>query len=127
MVQSRANYQIRILITNMKKLSFPLLLLISMIGLVACGDGGGGGSGGNEKVWIQTSAGSFETPALAATYSFSSAPGYSLAVHYLYPIDLNDDGVDELLVVGFETQPNTPENYKNTHCCPVNFRINSTG
>ncbi len=113
-MQRRATYQIRILITNMKKLSFPLLLLVSMIGLVACGDGGGGGSGGNEKVWIQTSAGSFETPALAATYSFSSAPGYSLAVHYLYPIDLNDDGVDELLVVGFETQPNTPENYKNT-------------
>jgi hypothetical protein len=105
----------------MNKLSLLLLLLASMIGLMSCGGGGGGsgssgggGGGGNEKVWIQTSAGSFESPVLAATYSFSSTPGFTSAVHYLYPIDLNGDSVDELIVVGFETQPNTPANYKNT-------------
>ena len=98
------------LIRHMNKLSLSLLSLIFMISLMACGGRGGGESSnsgvGSEKALIQTSVGSFETPALAATYSFSSAPGYTLSVHYLYPIDLNNDGVDELLVAGL-----TPVNF----------------
>jgi hypothetical protein len=88
-------------------------LLIALF--TACGGGGavdGGGSDG--KVLIQTNAGSFETPSLAASFSYSAQSGFKLAVRYLYPIDVDGDGVDELLVAGFETQPNTPSNYKNT-------------
>lgn len=35
-------------------------------------------------------------------------------VSYLYAHDLNNDGVDEVLFVAFETQPNTPSQYSNT-------------
>lgn len=35
-------------------------------------------------------------------------------VRYIYPHDLNGDGIDEILFAGFETQPNTPEQYSNT-------------
>lgn len=86
--------------------------------LVSCG--GGGGSSGT--VWIDTSVGAFETPTLAASYSYSALPGFRLAVRYLYPIDVDGDGVDELLVAGFETQPNTPSNYKNTKISLLGWR-----
>ena len=114
--------------TYMNKLLLSLLASISTIGLTACGGGGGGGAstngggGGDNKVWIETSAGSFETPSLAATYSYSSVPGFNLAVRYLYPLDVDGDGVDELLVAGFETQPNTPTDYKNTKISLLGWR-----
>jgi hypothetical protein len=105
-----------------------LFTAISLMGLSACGGGGGGGSAssgggsGDNKVWIQTNAGSFETPTIAATYTYSSIPGFTFAVRYLYPLDLDDDGIDELLVAGFETQPNTPTNYKNTKISLLGWR-----
>lgn len=91
--------------------------------LVGCGGGGGGGSNGSGgKVWIDTGAGTFETPIQAATYSYSDQPGFRLAVRYLYPIDVDGDGVDELLVAGFETQPNTAATYKNTKISLLGWR-----
>jgi len=95
--------------------NITLLMLAVVFALTSCGGGGSTSSGaGSGKVWIQTSAGSFETPVQLATYSYSAIPGFSVAVHYLYPIDIDGDGIDELLVAGFETQPNTPAKYKNT-------------
>jgi hypothetical protein len=92
----------------------PWMLAVAF-SLTSCGGGGNAISGGlSGEVWIQTSAGSFETPVQLATYSYSAIPGFSVAVHYLYPIDIDGDGIDELLVAGFETQPNTPATYKNT-------------
>jgi len=44
-------------------------------------------------------------------YSDGSTRG---AVFDIYPIDLRRDGVQEFVVGGFETQPNTPKEYSNT-------------
>jgi hypothetical protein len=102
----------------MKALKYTLAATTFLL-LAACG---GGGGGGDEKTWIQISPGSFETPSQVATYSYSSIPGFNLAVRYLYPIDVDGDGVDELLVAGFETQPNTPSGYKNTKISLLGWR-----
>jgi hypothetical protein len=74
------------------------------------------------KNGIQTSAISFETPKQAATYSYSAIKGFNFAVRYLYPLDIDEDGIDELLVAGFETQPNTPATYKNTKISLLGWR-----
>ncbi len=47
-------------------------------------------------------------------FSYADGPGFTVAVRYLYPVDLDADGADELIFAGFETQPNTPANYTNT-------------
>ncbi len=47
-------------------------------------------------------------------FAYADGPGFTLAVRYLYPVDLDADGLDELIFAGFETQPNTPANYTNT-------------
>jgi FG-GAP-like repeat len=101
----------------MIKLIMTATMVCSTAVLIACGGGGGGGN-----VWFDTSVGAFETPTLAASYSYSALPGFTLAVRYLYPIDVDGDGVDELLVAGFETQPNTPSNYKNTKISLLGWR-----
>ena len=38
----------------------------------------------------------------------------SNVVRYLYSQDIDADGVDEVFIAGFETQPNSPETYSNT-------------
>ncbi len=47
-------------------------------------------------------------------FAYADSAGFTLAVRYLYPVDLDADGADELIFAGFETQPNTPANYTNT-------------
>jgi len=47
-------------------------------------------------------------------FTYSGESSFSLAVRYLYSIDLNSDGLDELIFAGFETQFNTPAQYTNT-------------
>lgn len=47
-------------------------------------------------------------------FTYAAGSGFTLAVRYLYPVDLDADGLDELIFAGFETQPNTPANYTNT-------------
>jgi Domain of unknown function (DUF4214)/FG-GAP-like repeat/RTX calcium-binding nonapeptide repeat (4 copies) len=47
-------------------------------------------------------------------FSYSDAPNFSLAVRYNYSVDLDNDGLDELIFAGFETQRNTPAEYDNT-------------
>ena len=46
-------------------------------------------------------------------------------VRYYYPNDLDADGNDELVIAGFETKPNTPEEYSNTNL--FIFGINEDG
>jgi FG-GAP-like repeat/FG-GAP repeat len=98
-----------------------VLLSTVVLALSACGGGGGGGDG-SSTVLIQTSAGSFETPSQVATYSYSAIPGFNVAIRYMYPIDIDGDGIDELLVAGFETQPNSPATYKNTKISLLGWR-----
>jgi len=50
----------------------------------------------------------------AGTFSYYSDGSRANPVSYLYAQDLNKDGVDEVLFVAFETQPNTPSQYSNT-------------
>jgi Ca2+-binding RTX toxin-like protein len=47
-------------------------------------------------------------------FSYYRDASRSNAVSYLYAHDLNGDGVDEVMFVAFETQPNTPAQYSNT-------------
>jgi len=77
---------------------------------------------GDGNLLIQTTAGSFEAPKQVVTYSYSGIKGFNFAVRYLYPLDIDDDGIDELLVAGFETQPNTPATYKNTKISLLGWR-----
>ena len=53
-----------------------------------------------------TNAGSFNF--------YSDGSTRPLAHKNIYPIDINGDGVDEVIFAGFETQPNTPSTYSNT-------------
>jgi len=46
-------------------------------------------------------------------FSYSDSSSFSLAVRYNYSVDLDNDGIDELIFAGFETQRNTPEDYDN--------------
>lgn len=55
-----------------------------------------------------------QTAKKIGSFSYAEGSGYTVAVRFLYPVDLNADGLDELIFAGFETQPNTPANYSNT-------------
>lgn len=85
-------------------------LLVSLA-LAGCGGGGGGAAGGTDTV---TAIGTISSSVATVPFSYSNQSGFTLAVRYLYPVDLDGDGMDELIAAGFETQPNTPERYKNT-------------
>lgn len=50
----------------------------------------------------------------AGFFGYGAGPDFNYAVRYNYPVDLNNDGVDELIFAGFETQPNTPDQYSDT-------------
>lgn len=51
---------------------------------------------------------------LVGEFSFYSNNDGETPVSYIFAKDINNDGVDEVFFAGFETQPNTPENYTNT-------------
>ena len=55
-----------------------------------------------------------DSKTLAGTFSYYRDGSQNNPVSYLYAHDLNGDGVDEVLFVAFETQPNTPAQYSNT-------------
>ena len=95
--------------------------------LSACGGSGGGtassssSSGGTSTAscgqGVNTSAITITGCQNAGSFSFYSSSDTTPLlhpVHYIYPIDLNKDGVDEIIFAGFETQPNTGANYSNT-------------
>jgi hypothetical protein len=48
------------------------------------------------------------------TFQMKASDNRHGANRYLYPIDLDADGNEELIVAGFENQPNTPKEYTDT-------------
>lgn len=50
----------------------------------------------------------------AGHFNYSDSQSFHYAVRYLYSVDLDQDGLDEVIFAGFETQFNTPENYDDT-------------
>jgi hypothetical protein len=90
----------------MQKAWIGLVLVL----LTSCG-GGGGGSGGNLGA---PSSGVFGAATLAGTFSYYRDGSTNNPVSFLHAQDLDGDGVDEVIMVAFETQPNTPANYSNT-------------
>ena len=57
----------------------------------------------------------FETPKYAGSFSYAGGSEFSYAVRFIQAVDLNGDGLDEVVFAGFETQFNTPANYTNTN------------
>lgn len=55
-----------------------------------------------------------DTKYLAGSFSYYRDGSQSNPVSYMYAHDINNDGVDEVVLVAFETQPNTPAKYSNT-------------
>ena len=53
-------------------------------------------------------------PVLAGQFSYYLDGSRSNPVSYLFSKDLNQDSIDEVFFVSFETQPNSPQNYSNT-------------
>ena len=106
---------------SLVKFSF-FFTLIAML-LNACGgsasssSSSGGTSTGICGQGLQTSSITIAACKNAGSFSFySSSDTTPLGhpVHYIYPIDLNKDGIDEIIFAGFETQPNTGANYSDT-------------
>ena len=94
----------------------------SMLGIIAGGAavaaaaGGGGGGGG--------SAGTTSTPAVSKTFSVGVAP--LLAEPYWWlgdavAVDLNRDGVNELIVLGSKSQPSTIANWSDSYIQILGF------
>lgn len=50
----------------------------------------------------------------AGSFNFYSDGSTRHPVAYIYPVDIDGDGIDEIFFAGFETQPNTPAEYSNT-------------
>ena len=99
------------------KISSYLALLLTNA-LIACG-GGGGGSGGSTS-GANTSSNIIQattflgTKTSAGSFTYYRDGSISNPVSYIYAKDINNDGVDEVFFVAFETQPNTQANYSNT-------------
>lgn len=55
-----------------------------------------------------------DNKSLVGNFSYYRDGSRSNAVSYMYAHDLNGDGIDEVLFVAFETQPNTTAQYSNT-------------
>lgn len=83
---------------------FHSLLALGVLLLAACG-GGGQPSAGNASVGPAS---------LAGTFSYYRDGSVNNPVSYGYAQDLDGDGLDEVLMVAFETQPNTPAAYSAT-------------
>jgi hypothetical protein len=49
-----------------------------------------------------------------SSFNFYGFQNPSFTAKYIAPQDINGDGIDEVFFYGFETQPNTPQNYSNT-------------
>lgn len=82
-------------------------LALFLVLLSACG-GGGGSAPGSGAVGILGAA------TLAGTFSYYRDGSVNNPVSYLYAQDVDGDGLDEVFMVAFETQPNTPNAYSPT-------------
>ena len=86
--------------------------------LVACGAGGGGpgtpGAANNAIPTVVQAATFLGTKTSAGSFAYYRDGSTNNPVSYMYSRDINNDGVDEVFFVAFETQPNTQANYSNT-------------
>lgn len=56
----------------------------------------------------------FSEESILVTFGYYRDGSLNNPVSYIYPKDIDGDGVDEIFFVSFETQPNKPETYSNT-------------
>jgi Ca2+-binding RTX toxin-like protein len=54
------------------------------------------------------------TKSIISSFHYYQDGSNQAVVRYVYPKDINGDGIDEIIFAGFETQFNTPERYSNT-------------
>ena len=90
------------------------LILAKILILIACGGGGGSTSQTNTNTNIIQAATFLGTKTSAGSFTYYRDGSTSNPVSYIYAKDINNDGVDEVFFVAFETQPNTQANYSNT-------------
>ena len=97
------------------------ILLLATLLLSACGAGGGGGGTPGTSpnasaipTTVQAVATFLGTKTLAGSFAYYRDGSTSNPVSYMHAKDINNDGVDEVFFVAFETQPNTQANYSNT-------------
>ena len=57
---------------------------------------------------------SFTTPTKVGSFNFYNTVASSPVVHEIYNIDVNSDGVDEVIFAGFMTSPKTTTTYRDT-------------
>lgn len=95
-----------------------IVAVLSLIfSLSACG---GGSTQSSEQdpiqaVSVETSIGSINGPLVNLSYSISNNPRHTVAVRFLYKIDIDKDGVDELIIAGFESGHNHNNSYVKTN------------
>lgn len=82
-------------------------------------------AGADVEYVAQTDFIGIRTSTSEETFQWMSDGSERAVVRYFYPNDLDADGNDELVVAGFETQRNTPEEYSNTNI--FIFSINEDG
>ena len=85
-----------------------LILLISGQLLSSCGGGDSQDTNYTPEIIVGNRV-------LAGTFNYYAINNDKFIVRYIYPIDLNADGIEEVIFAGFESAPNTPVNYTNTN------------
>lgn len=84
---------------------FSLIVCCSLI--LSCGGGSGDTPPYNPEINVASRS-------LAGSFSYYAENNTRFTVRYAYPIDLNNDGLEEIIFAGLETAPNTPAEYTNT-------------
>lgn len=87
-----------------------LVSICTALALGACG----GGSSGSDAVGSTDGSGFLGQALLAGVLSYYRDGSTNNPVSYLYAHDVDGDGLDEVFMVAFETQPNTAAQYSNT-------------
>lgn len=94
-----------------------LVFVFFVLGLTLAGCGGGGASNislTNSSDLMPPGPEIFAAASGSASFSYYRDGSSRNPVSFMYARDLDGDGVDEILFVSFETQPNMPQNYSNT-------------
>ena len=94
------------------------IILVLLLLTVSCGGGSSSDDGGSQS--LQCGDGvdgsiSIAPCVKAGAFSyFGTEKSNRFVVRYMYPRDLDKNGFDEVIFAGFESQPNTPDEYTNT-------------
>lgn len=98
----------------------PIKIVAALSLIFSLGACGGGSTQSNvqdpiQALSVETSIGKINGPLVNLSYSISSNPKHTVAVRFLYKIDIDKDGVDELVIAGFESGPNHNNSYIKTN------------